>query len=151
MRYVRLLGLFLTLALISACAPPTAAPPAGPGASLYDRLGGYNAIAAVTDDFLDRVGKDPTFARFFGKATPEQLHVLRQHLVEQLCQAAGGPCFYTGRSMRAVHTGMHITEAEWSAFAADLNATLDKFHVGPTERQQLIAFVVSEKPDIVGI
>jgi len=150
MRYVRPLGLFLTLALMSACAPP-GPPPPGPGASLYDRLGGYNAIAAVTDDFLDRMGKDPTFNRFFGKATPEQLHVLRQHLVEQLCAAAGGPCYYTGKTMRATHMGMHITETEWGAAATHLGESLDKFHVPPTEKSQVIAFVVSQKPDIVGI
>jgi hemoglobin len=149
MRHIRSAGLLLLLVLMGGCAaPPASAPP--PSASLYDRLGGYNAIAAVTDDFLARLGGDPQFGRFFGKAIPDQLHVLRQHLVEQLCQAAGGPCFYTGRPMRAVHVGMHITEAEWNAAAGHLVASLDKFHVPPAEKTQVIAFVVSQKPDIVG-
>ena len=153
MRCLRPAGLFLVLALIAGCvAPqPAAPPPPGPGASLYDRLGGYNAIAAVTDDFVARLAGDPQFARFFVGFTPDRVHILRQHLVEQLCQATGGPCYYTGRPMRAVHTGMRITEAEWNAAAGHLVATLDKFHVPPPEKDQVIAFVVSQKPDIVGL
>lgn len=155
MRVFRPLGLVLLLGLPGACMmppPPAAAPPPpASGATLYQRLGGYDAIAAVTDDFLDRLGGDPRFRRFFQGVRPAEMHRIRQHLVEQLCEAAGGPCDYTGRRMEAVHRGMHITEAEWDAAAAHLVASLDKFHVPPAEKNQVIAFVVSQKPDIVGL
>ena len=74
---------------------------------------------------------------------------LRQLVVEQLCQAAGGPCIYTGRTMKASHAGLAITEGEWNAAAGHLVASLNKFHVGAKEKDEVVAFVVTLKPDIV--
>ena len=117
--------------------------------SLYDRLGGYNAIAAVVDDFVGRLVTDKQFERFFAGHSTDSKKRIRQHIVDQLCAAAGGPCVYTGRTMKDSHAGLGINDAEWDAAAKHLVASLDKFKVGDAEKKDLLAFVSSLKADIV--
>jgi hemoglobin len=125
--------------------PQTAAP-----ASLYQRLGGYDAISAVTDEFLHRMITDRQLGRFFvGLSTPSK-DTLRQHVVEFLCHQTGGPCSYVGRGIDEVHTGLGITEPDWKIAVGVLSATLDKFHVPATEKGELISAVAKFKDDIVG-
>ena len=117
--------------------------------SLYDRLGGYNAVAAVVDDFVGRLVTDKQFERFFVGHSTDSKKRIRQHIVDQLCAAAGGPCVYTGRTMKDSHAGLGISEAEWDAAAKHLVASLDKFKVPEPEKKELLAFVISLKADIV--
>jgi len=117
--------------------------------SLYERLGGYNAVAAVVEDWVSRLVADKQFERFFVGHSADSKKRIRQHIVDQFCAAAGGPCVYTGRTMRDSHAGLGITEADWDAAAKHLVATLDKFKVGEQEKKDLLAFVVSLKGDIV--
>lgn len=117
--------------------------------SLYERLGGYDAIAGVVDDFIGRLVTDKKLERFFAGHSNESKKRIRQHIVEQFCAAAGGPCAYTGRSMKDSHVGLGITEAEWDAAAKHLVATLDKFKVPEQEKKELLDFVTSVKGDIV--
>jgi len=117
--------------------------------SLYARLGGYDAIAAVTDDFLGKLIKDPQFSRFFSGFSTDSLRRIRQLIVDQLCAATGGPCFYTGRDMKAAHTGLAITEKDWEATANHLVATLNKFNVPEKEKNEVLAIISSLKRDIV--
>ena len=117
--------------------------------SLYERLGGYNAVAAVVDDFVGRLVTDKQFERFFVGHSTDSKKRIRQHIVDQLCAAAGGPCVYTGRTMKDSHAGLGITEAEWDAAAKHLVASLDKFKVPEPEKRDLLAFVTSLKADIV--
>jgi hemoglobin len=117
--------------------------------SLYDRLGGYNAVAAVVDDFVGRLVTDKQLERFFAGHSTDSKKRIRQHIVDQLCAAAGGPCLYTGRTMKDSHTGLGISEAEWDAAAKHLVASLDKFKVPEPEKKELLAFVTSIKADIV--
>lgn len=117
--------------------------------SLYERLGGYNAIAAVVDDFVGRLIADKRFERFFAGHSTDSKKRIRQHIVDQFCAAAGGPCIYTGRTMKDSHAGLNITEADWDAAAKHLVDTLDKFKVGEQEKKDLLAFVSSLKNDIV--
>jgi len=117
--------------------------------SLYERLGGYNAVAAVVDDFVGRLVADKQFERFFAGHSDDSRKRIRQHIVDQFCAGAGGPCVYTGRTMKDSHAGLGITEADWDAAAKHLVATLDKFKVGEQEKKDLLAFVVSLKGDIV--
>jgi len=117
--------------------------------SLYQRLGGYDAIAAVVDDFVGRLVNDPQLARFFGGHSTDSKKRIRQHIVDQFCAAAGGPCIYTGRTMKDSHVGLNISEADWDAAAKHLVATLDKFKVPEPEKKELLAFVTSLKADIV--
>jgi len=117
--------------------------------SLYDRLGGYNAVAAVVDDFVGRLVTDRQFERFFVGHSTDSKKRIRQHIVDQLCAAAGGPCVYTGRTMKDSHVGLGIGEAEWDAAAKHLVASLDKFKVPEQEKKDLLAFVTGLKADIV--
>jgi hemoglobin len=117
--------------------------------SLYQRLGGYDAIAAVVDEFIGRLAGDQQFARFFAGLSTDSKKRLRQLLVEQLCEAAGGPCLYTGRAMKASHAGLGITEKEWEAGAKHLIAALDKFKVPQKEKDEVVAFVSTLKKEIV--
>src|SRR5690242_7221985 len=90
---------------------PAAAPATQAAPSLYKRLGGYDALAAVTDDFLQRLVSEPTFARFFGGHSTDSLKKIRQLIVDLLCNATGGPCVYIGRDMKTTHAGLGITNS----------------------------------------
>jgi hemoglobin len=129
-------------------ATATAAVPAT-APTLYKRLGGYDALAAVTDDFLNRLVSDPQFARFFGGHSSDSLKKIRQLIVDQLCAATGGPCLYIGRDMKITHAGLGITEKDWDVTAKHLVATLDKFAVPVREKDEVLSAVSGLKKDIV--
>ncbi len=133
--------------LVSLLAASSAAGQDAP--SLYKRLGGYDAIAAVVDDFIARMAADPQLGPFFAGHSTESLKRIRQLVVEQLCEMSGGPCFYTGRSMKASHEGMKISSAHWDLAVKHLTATLDKFKAGTKEREELFAAVGTLRGDIV--
>lgn len=117
--------------------------------SLYQRLGGYDAIAAVTDDFIGRLATDKQLGRFFAGHSEDSLQKIRQHVIDQLCAATGGPCLYIGRDMKTAHKGMGISEADWNAAAMHLVASLDKFQVPKQEKDEVLAAVSALKKDIV--
>lgn len=117
--------------------------------SLYQRLGGYDALAAVSDDFITRLAGGKLLGRFVVGLSVDSKKKLRQHLVDFLCNATGGPCVYIGRDMKTAHTGLGITEADWMEGAEALVATLNKFQVPEKEKAEVIAAVMSLKKDIV--
>ncbi len=117
--------------------------------TLYTRLGGYDAIAAVADNLLPRLMSDPQLGRFWEHRGEDGLQREKQLLVDFLCASAGGPLLYTGRDMKISHTGMRISESDWSLFLGHLNATLDHFTVPVQELSDVLAFVDSTKTDIV--
>ena len=117
--------------------------------TLYERLGGYDAISAVVNDLLPRVQADPQLARFWQHRSDDGLKREKQLLVDFLCSCAGGPLYYTGRDMKTSHKGMRISESDWSAFLRHLHTTLDAFQVPQTEREEVVAFVQSTKKDMV--
>ena len=117
--------------------------------SLYKRLGGYDALAAATDDFIGRMAADPQLGKFFAGHSKESLQRIRQLVVDQLCAATGGPCVYIGRDMKSSHQGMGITEADWNRAVGHLVATLDKFKVPETEKGQLLSVLGPMQKDIV--
>ena len=120
--------------------------------SLYERLGGVYAIAAVVDDFIDRIMDDP---RLNANPLVDEAHHrvskagFKYLVTEQVCWAAGGPQKYTGRNMRDSHEHLKITAGEWEAFLDDLRQTLAKFKVPAQEQSELFAIVASTKGDIV--
>ena len=116
--------------------------------SLYQRLGGYDAIAAVVDDFIGRLVTDKRFEKFFVGHSEDSQKRIRQHILDQFCAATGGPCIYTGRDMKTTHHGLGITDADWDAAAKHLVASLDKFKVPEKEKGEVLAFVTSLKKDI---
>ena len=117
--------------------------------TLYERLDGYDAIAAVTDDFIGRLVADKQITRFFTGASTDSKKRIRQLVVDQICAATGGPCIYIGRSMKTSHEGLGITESDWQVSVGHLVAALDKFKVPQKEKDELLAAVSSLKPDIV--
>jgi len=117
--------------------------------SLYKRLGGYDALAAVTDDFIGRLATDKQLSRFFVGHSEDSLHRIRQLIVDQLCAATGGPCYYVGRDMKTAHKGMGITESDWNITVNHLIATLDKFKVPEKEKNEVLGAISSFKKDIV--
>ncbi len=130
----------------------TARPATAQKPSLYERLGGVYAIAAVVDDFIDRIMIDPSLNA--NPAVDEAHHRVSKagfkYLVtEMVCWAAGGPQKYTGRDMEETHRNLRITDGEWAVFCADLQATFEKFGVPAAERAELFAIVESTKGDIV--
>ena len=117
--------------------------------TLYQRLGGYDAIATVADDLLARLKADPQLARFWTHRGNDGLRREQQLLVDFLCSSAGGPLYYTGRDMKLTHEGMRISASDWTVFMTHLDATLAAFQVPQAERDAVVAFVDSTKADIV--
>lgn len=146
--------LYLALMSFAAVAPAYAAQP--PQAmetqqkSLYQRLGGYDALAAVTDDFIGHLATDPQLGRFFAGLSADSKIKVRQHVIDFLCLATGGPCRYTGRDMKTAHTGLNISEADWNKSVQYLVSTLDKFKVPEKEKSDVLGAISSLKGDIVG-
>ena len=118
-----------------------------PQKSLYERLGGKEAITAVVDDFVANVAADNRINGFFAKTNIPRL---KANLVDQICQATGGPCTYTGRDMKTAHKGMGITDADFNALVQDLQKSLNKFKVPDKEQGELLSILGSLKPQIVG-
>jgi len=131
---------------LTACGPKAGVVKSG-GPTLYDRLGGREAIAAVVADFVDGVKADDRIKAKFANTT--DWDGLRTKLTDQICAAAGGPCTYTGKDMKSSHKGMAITEPEFNALVDDLKKTLDKFKVGEKEQADLIGTLAPMKKDIV--
>ena len=117
--------------------------------SLYERLGGYDAIFAVTNDLLDRMEKDPQLGRFWQHRGADGVKRERQLIVDFLVAATGGPLYYKGRDMKLSHQGMRISEGDWTIFLKHADATLKAFNVPQAEYDEVVAFVQSTKADIV--
>ena len=116
--------------------------------SLYDRLGGADAINALTESWVARVGADD---RANGKFVRTDIERLMKEVVDQLCEATGGPCTYTGRSMLETHAGMKVTAGEFDVVMQHLDATLDELNVPKTERDELVSLLRPMRNDIVEV
>src|SRR2546428_9581082 len=117
-------------------------------ASLYERLGGLEAITSVVDSFVARCAGDGRINRKFERS---DIPRLKKMLVDQVCEAAGGPCTYTGRDMRETHDGMGVTAGEFDALVHDLVATLNEFGVPTAEQDELLGLLGPMRDDIVEI
>jgi len=119
------------------------------GKSLYERLGGYDALAAAVDDLIPRLHGDPQIGVYWRGQNTQTKKRGRQMIVDFLVQALGGPAAYHGVDMRAAHDGLNITENDWSAMERHFVAVLDKFGIQGQEREELLAAAGSLKADIV--
>lgn len=119
--------------------------------SLYSRLGGKKAITAVVDQFVANCAGDDRIKSFFADTAkdPKRLAKFKGNLVDQICQASGGPCKYKGKDMKTAHKGMGITSDNFNALVEDLVKALDKFNVGATEKNELLGALGPMKGDIV--
>ena len=117
--------------------------------SLYHRLGGYDAIAAVANAFLPRLQNDDKLRRFWDHRGMDGIEREKQLLIDFLSNAAGGPVYYAGRDMLTSHKGMGIDEDDWQRLVGHLSATLESFNVSRQEMEDVLAFVDSTKQEIV--
>jgi hemoglobin len=117
-------------------------------ATLYERLGGLDAIRAVVESFVTRCAGDN---RINAKFERTDIPRLKKMLVDQVCEATGGPCAYTGRGMRETHDGMGVTAGEFDALVEDLVATLDEFDVPKAEQEELLGLLGPMRDEIVEI
>lgn len=162
---IALVALLLAAVSLSGCGEEgeTPAPPSPPAKetavteettqpALYERLGGVYSIAAVVDDFIERLlindtlNANPAIAKARDSVPKAGL---KYRVTELVCQATGGPCKYTGRSMKDSHAHLNISEQQWQAMSTDFKATLDAFKVPDAEQEELFAIVESTKGDIV--
>lgn len=116
--------------------------------SLYDRLGGLDAIKAVVGEFVSRVLADERINRKFVKTDEARLS---HFLVEHICAATGGPCRYTGNNMKKAHRNLKVTDGEFNALVEDLMKALDKFKVAEAEKRELLGALAPMKADIVEV
>lgn len=123
--------------------------------SLYERLGGFYGVAALVDDFVDRllsnetIVANPQVVAAFDRPDVNTLG-LKAHITNMLCQAAGGPERYTGRSMEKCHDGLKITSAEWEAAVAEFRTSLEVLGIAQPEREDLLKLVGGMRYRIVG-
>ena len=132
-------AVLITLLLLGGAATASQAP-------LYDRLGGAPGVAAIADTLIDRVSTDPKLGRSFKDSKLERIKKL---LAEQICDLSGGPCRYSGDSMKEVHAGHHISEAEFFGMVADLRAVLKERHVSQGAANELLRLLAPIKRDVV--
>lgn len=117
--------------------------------SLYQRLGGYDAIAAITDEFLARVHIDPKIGHYWSGQSDDHKRTERQLIVDFLCSASGGPVNYTGRDMRTSHQGLGIDEDDYDVLMVHCIGTLDKFNVSDAEKADVCSFMESLRDGIL--
>ena len=117
--------------------------------SLYERLGGYDGITAFTNNLLPRLQADSQLGRFWQNRGDDGIAREKQLLIDFLCSSADGPMYYTGRDMKTSHKGMKISESDWSVFLQHAGATMEVLQVPQQECDEIAAFVLSLKDDIV--
>jgi len=115
-------------------------------ASLYERIGGRESLASVVDAYVDRLSQDPRTKRSFDKV---DLRRVKRSLAQQLCELTGGPCRYTGDSMREIHAGHGIDEREFLRGVELLREVLVAKGIALRERNQLLALLAPMKGDVV--
>lgn len=145
---IQVLAIAAVAALVAATAGAENAPKQK---SLYDRLGGKQAITAVVDEFVGRVAADNRINQFFAPtaSNPARLASFKMKLVDQICEASGGPCKYTGKDMKTAHQGMGISTADFNALVEDLVGALDKFDVAAADKNQLLGVLGPMQGQIV--
>ena len=117
--------------------------------SLYQRLGGYDAITAATDDLLARLQADQQLAGYWKGSSLDNRRKARQLVVDFMVEAAGGPAYYSGRDMKTSHAGMQIGESDWEVFLRHARATLEHLEVPESESAEVLSFFASLKEQIV--
>jgi hemoglobin len=150
MRRNRLSTLAALIVFAAAALPAVGQDRAGKPASLYERIGRYDRIATFVDTAFPRVATHPQLRRLFqGHARDSQVRQ-RQLIIDALCQATGGPCAYTGRPMKPVHTGLGITSSDWTVFVGILGGALDELKFGAAEKKEFLALLDERfRPDVV--
>ena len=116
------------------------------GDDLYIRLGGATGVAAIADTLIDRVVADPVSGPSFQDS---KLDRIKRLLAEQICDLSGGPCHYSGDSMKEVHAGHHITQAQFYRMVHTLREILRERQVDQRSTNQLLRLLAPMKRDVV--
>ncbi len=119
--------------------------------SLYERLGGYDGITAVVEEFMSRLKGDVQLGRFWQNRGDDGIARENQLLIDFLCSNAGGAVYYTGRDMKTAHKGMKISESDWSILIGHCAATMEAVEVSEKECDEVVAFLSSFKNEIVEV
>ena len=119
--------------------------------TLYQRLGGYDAITAIVAALMVRIKDDNKPRRFYDHLGSDGIAREEQLLVDFLCAQTGGPMVYTGRDMKPLHVGMRLDEEDWKRAMAHLTATLDAFEVPEQEKGEVMSFHENLKSEIVEV
>ncbi len=146
------IGLILTALVVALPALPSrtfAQDKPAPAKTLYQRLGGFDTIAGIVDDFIGQLKDDPAFKRFGGGRSKDSLMRTRELVVEQICYLTGGPCVYIGRDAKTAHAGLAITQEEWDSNIKKFKVSLDKLKVAELEQKEFLAMIEKLRPDIV--
>ena len=120
-----------------------------PAGSLYERLGGYDAVCLAAENLLPRLMNDDQLGRFWAHRGDDGVRREKQLLIDFLCCSAGGPVYYTGRDMRTAHRGMRISESDWTRFIGHVSDTLSDLGLGEQEKTDVVNFIQSTKAEIV--
>lgn len=139
--------IILLMAFITALSLPTTSN--AEEKPLYQRLGGYDAISAVVNEFANRLFADKKLEVFFGALSTDSQIKFKQFNTTLVCAATGGPCTYLGRSMTTAHQGMGVTKPDFDVVAGHLAATLDKFKVPTAEKEELLGIIGSLQGQVV--
>lgn len=115
--------------------------------SLYDRLGQQPGLVVVVDDFVANIAADSRINHRFAKT---DIPKLKAQLVDQLCEATGGPCKYTGRDMVTAHKGMNVTVPEFNATGEAMLKALQKNKVAQADIDTVLGALGGMQKDIVG-
>jgi len=141
---------FALLVSVSAVAqaPPALVPPplVAPAGSLYERLGGTPKVTAFVNQTIDEVAANPATNKSFDKVN---LQHVKDMLIEQICSLTGGGCQYTGDTMRDVHAGHHISNAEFFELVEVLRASMRAQEVPLAARNELLEILAPMKRDVV--
>ena len=143
-------ALYASIALLTfvLAMPPTAL---AQEKSLYERLGGYDAISAVVDDFAPKLFVDPVVGKRFFGMSDDSRQGFRQKNKNLVCKVTGGPCKVISRSAAVTHGGLGIKGSEFDIVFNHLVDTLKKFNVPEKEQQELLTIIRSLRPDIVEV
>ncbi|MEE9395777.1 MAG: group 1 truncated hemoglobin [Methylococcales bacterium] len=119
--------------------------------SLYDRLGGYEGITAIVEEFMSRLKGDSQLGRFWNNRGDDGIARENQLLIDFLCSSAGGSLYYTGRDMKTAHKGMKISESDWSILIGHCAATMNSVQASQRECDEVVAFLSGFKNEIVEV
>lgn len=154
---ISLRAISLAAALVVSTAVPAQAASASASASaapadtksLYERLGGYEGISAVVDQFADSLFADKRINQFFVGMSDDTRAQFKQKNKNLLCNVTGGPCKIISRTAHDTHHGLGITSADFQVVAGHLKDVLNKFNVGPKEQEEVFAIILGLRPQIV--
>ncbi|WP_325009565.1 group 1 truncated hemoglobin [Paenibacillus sp.] len=114
--------------------------------TLYEKLGGAQAVSAVVDIFYEKVLADERIRSFFAGTNMDNL---RKHQTAFISYALGGPQ-YTGRSMETAHAGLNLQQEHWDAVVELLVASLQEAGVGSEDIDTIASALTPLKPHILG-